>query len=82
MKDVFVYDVGHLGFVKEIDDCTENFWYCFMFRAESDHQFSEIFISQYAVLKESIHSLSNAVNDPVCSKLLFDNVLAGDAVHH
>ena len=53
-----------------------------MFRAESDHQFSEIFISQYAVLKESIHSLSNAANDPVCSKLLFDNVLAGDAVHH
>ena len=53
-----------------------------MFRTESDHKLSEIFISQYAVLKKRIHSLGNAVNDPVRSEFLLDDVFAGDAVHH
>ena len=53
-----------------------------MLGTKADHEFSEILISQHAVLKKGIHPLSNTVDDPVRSEFLLDDVFAGDAVHH
>ena len=82
MQDVFIDNVWHFGSIKKIYNGIENLRLALMFRTESDHKLSEIFISQYAVLKKRIHSLGNAVNDPVRSEFLLDDVFAGDAVHH